>query len=139
MVFPTCFVSDVSALAGAWRAVSIEYPRSVAHRLKSVGGPQSALRGRKDLMSVTAVTTSGQLSRMVLSAASFILSRLVRSDVELELELGGELRQLRDANRLRASTRIVRRAVSPDCVQDPRQFSRQRYDSDALASSLLDL
>jgi len=138
MVFPTCFVSDVSALAGAWRAVSIEYPRSVAHRLKSVGGPQSALRGRKDLMSVTAVTTSGQLSRMVLSAASFILSRLVRSDV-VELELGGELRQLRDANRLRASTRIVRRAVSPDCVQDPRQFSRQRYDSDALASSLLDL
>ena len=44
------------------RAASIEYSRSKAHRLKSVDGSQSVLRGRLALAAIDAISVSGQLS-----------------------------------------------------------------------------
>ncbi len=49
------------APAVEWRAVSIEYSRSVAHWLKSVDGSQSVLRGYS-LMANVAISIFGQLS-----------------------------------------------------------------------------
>jgi hypothetical protein len=44
------------------RAASIEYSRSKAHRLKSVDGSQSVLRGRPALAAISAITVPGQPS-----------------------------------------------------------------------------